>query len=501
MQQCSLNTGGGRWILLAAIMASGAAFVMGTAVPIGLPDLQARFDVSLSSLQWVVNAHLLSLGALILVGGALGDRYGRRRIFIAGLGLFSLAALLSGFVPAVEVLIAIQAVQGIGSAMMVPQSLAIINDCFVESERGRAIGLWAGISGGVAALGPLLGGWLVDAFSWRAIYFMVVPVGLGALAVAWLFVPRIPGRLQGRLDWLGPALVFLGLLGIAWGLISGPERGWDSELILVSLVGGAAGIGLFILTELRLARPMVHLEIFRNPRVAGANMATLFLYFGLNGMIFFTALNLQQVQGYSPSLAGLGLLPPILIITLFAGAAGALTDRAGPRLPMVAGPFIVAAGMALLAAAGPEASYWRDFLPGLTLFGAGMAMVIPALTKSALSVWPEFSGSASGINNGIARIAGLLAIAVLGAVALAAFSASLADAVRQAGLEPAQQLQVLEQAEKLGGIVIPDGFGEQARAAASYAVRSSFVYAFRWVLGICAGLAVASGLVAAATVR
>jgi len=330
---------------------------------------------------------------------------------------------------------------------------------------------------------------------------MTVPVTLLALAMTYIFVPRIITVREHRLDWLGPLLIFLGLLGIAYGLISGPGAGWSSPTILVSLIGGVLAIMLFVIVELRLAQPLVHLEILKKPLVAGANTATLFLYFGLNGLIFFTALNLQQVQGYSPSAAGLGLLPPIVIITVFAGPAGTLADKIGPRLPMVLGPFIVAAGMSLLTMGGTDASYFRHFFPGLTLFGIGMTIVIPALTKSALSVESRFSGSASGINNGVARIAGLLAIAILGAVALSLFTVSLGETIARSGLSPEQQLQILEQADKLGGIVVPDTFGEQARLSATQAIQSSFVYGFRWAMGICAGLAVVSGLVCAFTIR
>jgi EmrB/QacA subfamily drug resistance transporter len=371
IQQCSLSSGTGRWILAATTLASATSFLMMTAVPVALPAIQTEFSASIGGIQWVVNAHLLSLGALLLIGGSLGDHFGRKRIFIAGISLFAVGGILSGFAPGIEFLIAFQALQGIGSALMMPQSLAIINDCFVENERGRAIGLWAGLSGGISALGPFLGGWLIDAFSWSAVYFMVIPVSVPALIVTSIYVPTTKNPGGRKLDWLGTALIFLGLSGLAYGLISGPLSGWTELPVLVSLVGGLVAIALFILAEQRQQEPLVPFEIFRNPLVVGANTVTLLLYFALNGVIFFTVLNLQQVQGYTPTEAGLGMLPPFLFITVFAGPAGALADKIGPRLQMILGPIVVAIGMVLLTTGGSEASYFKNFMPGLSLFGVG----------------------------------------------------------------------------------------------------------------------------------
>ncbi len=500
-KQCSLKSASGRWILLATILASGAAFLVGTAVPVALPRIQSEFSTALSGIQWVVNAQLLSLSALILIGGALGDQYGRKRIFISGIALSGTAALVSGFAPTIEILIPLQALQGVGSALMVPQSLAIINDCFVESERGRAIGLWAGLSGGVAALGPLLGGWLVDTVSWSGVFFIMVPISIAALVITLLFVPNNPSPQMRKLDWQATVLIFLGLLGLAFGLISGPARGWGIPSVLVSLIGGVVAIGLFVAVENRQSQPLVSLRIFRNSLVAGANVVTLFLYFGLNGGLFFIVLNLQQIQGYSPTETGLGLLPPIVLITVFTAPSGALADRIGPRLQMIIGPLIVAIGMSLLATAGADAAYLRHFLPGLVLFGIGMAIVIPPLTKSALSVKPQFSGSASGINNGVSRVAGLLGIAVLGAVVISTFNARLVDALDLSSLTMEQKQVILEQSEKLGGITIPDTFDELARLEARRAVQTSFAYGYRWAMGVCAGLAFVSVFVSAATIR
>ena len=384
---------------------------------------------------------------------------------------------------------------------MIPQSLAIINACFTENHRGRAIGLWAGLSGGIAALGPWLGGWLVETFSWQAVFFMTVPLSILAVAVTAVFIPENRNPDARKLDWWGTLLIFLGLFGIAYGLISGPVVGWHTMLVLISLASGIVAIILFILIELRQSEPLVPLHIFRNPLVAGANTVTFFLYFALNGVIFFLVLNLQQIQGYSPAIAGIGLLPPIVLITFLAGPAGALSDRIGPRLQMVSGPMIVAFGIALLTIGGTEASYFKHFLPGLMLFGIGMALVIAPLTKSALFVEPQYSGSASGVNNSVSRIAALMAVAVLGAIVISSFTTQLNNAISTSGLMPDEQRQILSQSDKLGAIVIPDTFDDTARILATDTVRESFIYGFRWAMGISAALALAGAFISFITIH
>ena len=501
IQQCSLNSATGRWILLATLLASGTAFLMGTAVIVALPTIQSYFNTSITGIQWVINAHLLSLAALLLIGGCLGDRFGRKRIFMAGIALFATGAILSGFARTIGLLIAFQSLQGIGSALMIPQSLAIINACFAENQRGQVIGLWAGLSGGIATLGPWLGGWLVETFFWQAIFFMIVPISIVALIVTSIFVPKSRDSGAHKLDWLGTLFIFLGLLGTTYGLISGPVAGWDNPLVLIGLIGGSIAIILFIVAELRQSEPLVPLQIFRNPLVTGANTVTFFLYFALNGIIFFLVLNLQQVQGYSPTMAGLGLLPPIVLITFFAGPAGALADRIGPRLQMIVGPVIVALGMALLTIGGTDASYLKHFMPGLILFGIGMALVIAPLTKSALSVEPRFSGSASGVNNAVSRIAALMAVAVLGAIVISTFTTRLNDTISTSSLTQEEQGQILSQSDRLGGIIVPDTFDETAQTMARNAIRESFVYGFRWAMAISAALALAGALVSFITIH
>ncbi len=498
---CSIRSSAGRWVLTATLLASGASFIMWSAVAVALPSIQAHFDTTVAGIQWVVNSHLLTLSAFLLIGGSLGDHYGRRKLFVIGMSIFALGGILSGFAWSVALLISFQALQGVGSALMVPQSLAIINACFPSEERGRAIGLWAGISGGIAALGPWVGGWLVEYVGWPGVFWMTIPVIIFALGATIRFVPENRDVETARLDWRGTLLVFLGLLGIAYALISAPARGWTAPLILGSLSGGVGALVAFVLLERRIRDPLVSLQIFRNPLVSGANTVTLLLYFAFNGVVVFTVLNLQQIQGYSPTEAGLGMLPPIIIITFLAAPAGTLADRFGPRLQMIGGPALVAAGIALLMTGGTDARYMAHFLPGLVVTGIGMAFVIAPLTKSALLVETQLSGTASGVNNAIARTAALLAVAVLGAVMLAAFAPRLNELLQASQLGAQEQIEIMTQHDRLGGIVIPEGFDEQSRLAALRVVRESFIYAFRWAMGVCATLALLGSVVSFFTIR
>ncbi len=500
MASYSLGSARGRGILAATILASGAAFLLGSAVNVALPTIQSSFHSELSVLQWVVNAQLLTLAALLPIGGSLGDRFGRKRVFLIGMAVFAFAGILSGLQRAPIGLIVCQAVLGVGAALMVPQSLAIINVSFAEGRRGQAIGLWAGLSGAISALGPWLGGWLVQTFSWPSVFFMAAAVGVVAFVITLFLVPNSRNPVARGLDWAGTVCLLAGLFGIAYGLISGPA-GWTRPAVLVSLLGGVAALALFLWVEARQREPLVPLHIFRNPLVSGANLVTLLLYCALNGATIFPVLNLQQVQGYSPSAAGLALLPVIVLITFLSGPAGSLADKFGPRLQMIAGPLLVAAGAGLLAVGGTSIHYVRDFLPGAVLIGLGMALVIAPLTKSALNVTPELSGAASGVNNAAARVAALLAVAVLGVIMLSAFGARLPGVLAGTGLSPPEQQQILDQSSKLGGIVVPDTFSAAAREMTKQAIAQSFVYAFRWVMLTCAVLAFGAAMVSTVLIR
>lgn len=486
--------------MVATLLASSSSFITWSAVSVALPAIQEAFDTSLSGLQWIINAHLLTLSAFLLIGGSLGDRLGRKRVFIVGMCVFIAGGIASGLAGSASLLIAFQAFQGIGSALMVPQSLAIINATFRESERGRAIGLWAGISGGIAALGPWLGGGLVENIGWSAVFWMTVPVVLAAMVVAWRGLPDQPGEHNGHQDWTGSLLILFSLAGIAYGLISGPVRSWGHPLVLISLAVGIIAAAGFYMVEKRTPNPLVRLDIFRNPLVSGANLVTLLLYFAFNGVIVFTILNLQQVQGLTPSQAGLGLLPPTVIITLLAAPAGSLADRLGPRRQMIGGPLLVGGGILWLTIGGVDADYFVHFLPGLGLAGAGMALLIAPLTKSALSVNPSLSGVASGVNNAVARTAGLLAVAVLGSVMLLLFTPALRSNIEQSGLTPGQQSEIFSQSDRLGGIAIPEDYEEAAKKEAEGAIAGAFISAYRGTMMLCASLAVMASVIAFLTI-
>lgn len=481
-------------ILLATILASGMAFLDGTVVSIATPVIQKSFHADITQIQWLTNSFALALAALVLVSGSLGDHFGIKKIFSIGILLFTVASMLCSLSSSIDMLIFFRAIQGIGSAMMIPGSLAIINYSFPPERRGRAIGLWSGLSGGVAALGPLVGGYLVQYFSWQSIFFINLPLGALCLFLTWKYVTESKNHESTKLDFLGTIILTLGLFGVCFGLIEGPVFGWINPLILSSLVGGILLLLYFINYERKLKNPLIPLEIFKSNLVVGANLVTFFLYFALYGIFFFLALNFQQAQMYGPLIAGLGYLPFILIITFGSGYGGTLADKIGPRLPMIVGPFIVAIAFSLLIIPGSGANYFISFLPALILFGIGMAIVIAPLTKSALSVQEKFSGSASGVNNAISRIAALLAVSILGAVVLTVFRTNLPMRLNQGAMSETEKLNILSQMEKLGAIETTD-------PASKKMVIDSFIYSFRIAMAACAGLAFLSAFISYLTIK
>ena len=470
-------------------------------VNIAIPTIQAQFHATITGIQWIVNAYALTLCALILISGALGDRFGRRRIFIYGIGLFIFSSFLFSISKSIMHLALFRALQGVGGAMMVPGSLSIINTSFNESVRGRAIGLWSGFAGGVAALGPFLGGALVQIFGWPSIFYINIPIGLLALFLAFRYVPESRNNESTKVDIVGAVFIFIALLGISYGLISVSDLGWSSPLILTSLLVGVLSFILFLLVERKIKQPLVPFTIFKSSLVTGANLATFFLYFALSGVIFFLVLNFQQIQHYSPILAGLGMLPTILLITFLSGRGGTIADKYGPRLPMIIGPLIVSLGMFLLVLPGRNANYFLQFLPGLILFGLGMSLVIAPLTKSALAVTEKYSGAASGINNAVARVAGLLAVALLGIIVLSFFKLQLNSGISSSKISASEKQQIIAQQNTLGGIRIPANFSNQSKIIARDTIDNSFVYGFKWAMGINAFLAFLSAVIAFFTIH
>jgi EmrB/QacA subfamily drug resistance transporter len=488
-----------RWVLIAAIIGSSMAFIDGTVVNVALPAIQRDLHASVFEAQWVVESYALFLAALLLVGGSLGDRFGRRKVFAIGVAIFGLASLACALSRDVQQLIAARAVQGIGAALLVPGSLALISATFAQSERGRAIGTWSGASGITAALGPVLGGYLVDHFSWAWAFLINVPFALAVVVITWRHVPesRNP-QAPPALDVRGALLVTLGLGGVVYAFIEAPAQHWNAPPVLVALIGGVAALVGFVATEWRHAAPMLPLALFRNRNFSGANLLTLWLYAALGGGLFFLPLNLIQVQGYSATAAGAALLPFILIMFVLSGWAGRLVDQVGPRRPLIIGPLIAAAGFAAFVLPTSGGSYWSSFLPAIVVLGLGMSVTVAPLTTTVMNaVGAEAAGTASGVNNAVSRVAALLAVAVFGGVMAWAFRGSL-DAALQAAPLPADLVaQVQAQRSRLAAIELPSGIDPTQAATIHRAVSDAFVAGFRWVMAISAALAVASSLAAA----
>ena len=404
-------------VLAATILGSSLAFIDGSVVNVALPAIQGSLGAGTAAMQWVVDAYLLPLGALVLLGGAMGDRLGRVRVFLAGVVLFTAASLACGLAPGAVWLVLGRAVQGVGAALLVPGSLAIIGAAIPAGERGAAIGTWSGAGALTTALGPLLGGWLVDAVSWRAIFLINLPL---AAAVLWLArgIPDSRGPVAaGPLDWPGAVLAATGLGALTYGFIEAPMRGADLQ-VLLCLVGGPALLAAFVAAEARQPAPMMPLRMFRSARFSGANVLTLLLYFALTGVLFQLPFLLIGTHGYSASAAGAALLPLSLLLGGLSRSAGRLAERVGPRLPLVAGPLLAAAGFLLLGLRAGDAGYWSGVLPGMLALAGGMTLAVAPLTSAVMAAAPDGqAGVASGINNAVARVAGLLAVSVLGILA------------------------------------------------------------------------------------
>lgn len=405
-------------MLAVAVLGSGLAFLDGTVVNVALPEIGRDLGASTSDLQWVLNGYLLTLASLILLGGSLGDRYGRRRIFVFGVGVFTAASLLCAIAPNSEMLILARLLQGIGGALLTPGSLAMIESSFRPGDRARAIGAWSGLGGVAAALGPLLGGYLVDAVSWRAIFLINLPIGIFVMVMAGRHVPetRDPTA-SGRLDVAGATLVGLGLAGTTYALIEAPGKGAD-PLILAAGVGGVAALVAFLLVEHRSANPMMPLGIFSSRQFSAANLVTFVVYAALGGVFFLLVAFLQVSLGYSPIAAGAASLPVTVLMLLLSARAGALAQRIGARIPLTAGPLVIAAGLLLMTRIDPGDSYVSTVLPAVIVFGLGLTLVVAPVTATVLAAADSRqSGIASGINNAVARVAGLLAVAVLPLIA------------------------------------------------------------------------------------
>jgi EmrB/QacA subfamily drug resistance transporter len=474
----------GVWILAAAILGSSLAFIDGTVVNVALPALQADLQATLRQVQWVIEAYALALAALLLTGGSLGDLHGRRNIFLIGVAVFAVSSLMCGLAPGIGTLIAARGVQGIGGALLVPSSLALISASFPPETRGRAIGTWSGFSAITAAIGPVVGGWLIEHASWRYAFFLNLPIAAVLLIItAW----RVPaaGTSQSRtrrLDWPGVALTSTGLGALVYGFIeSAPISGAIGAILLIA----------FVFVEARSPAPMLPLTLFRSRAFTGANLLTLLLYTALSGMMFFLPLNLIQVQHYSTTEAGASMLPFVILMFSLSRWSGGLIQRYGHKLPLIVGPLVAAVGFALFARPGIGGSYWTTVFPAIAVLGFGMTISIAPLTTTVMSaVGQERAGIASGVNNAISRVAGLLAVAVFGLIIYQVFVGSLDKRLDALHLSAEARHHVEAERPKLAAIETPD-------PAARRAIDESFIDGYRVVLLISAGLAAASAAIAA----
>ncbi|NJC40548.1 EmrB/QacA subfamily drug resistance transporter [Brevundimonas alba] len=466
-----------RWILAATVLGSSLTFIDGSALGVALPAIQRDLAAGTAAVQWVTNAYLLTLGALVLIGGAAGDRFGRRLVFLIGVAVFALASVACGLAPTVELLIAGRAVQGVGAALLTPGALAVIGSAFPPEERGKAFGTWAGAGALFGMIGPLLGGWLADAADWRFIFWINVPLAALTAALTLKAVPESRDDSAKGLDWRGALLAMSGLAALTWALTAAPDLGWSNAMILSGLIGGVLLLAAFLFAEARERHPMMPLGLFRSPVFSGINLLTLLLYFALGGAMFFLPFDLIRVHGWSATKAGAAMLPFAVIMSLFSGYAGRLADRFGARLSLSLGPILAGVGLALLALPAPGAGYVDGPLAGMTVMAIGMTLAVGPLTASVMGAVPEgHTGVASGINNAVARVAGLLAIALLGVILSSVF---------------------------VSGVDSPDAralLGQvMAGADLEPAARDAFHAAFRAVILTCAGLAVLSGVIGGLT--
>ena len=485
------------WILATTILASSMAFIDSTVVNVALPAIQSHFQSSVADVQWVVESYGVLLGALILVGGSLGDLFGRRRIFVAGVALFAAASAACGMASDIQQLIIARSVQGVGAALLVPGSLAIISTSFDENSRGRAIGTWSGFTSITAAMGPVLGGWLVEHASWRWAFFLNLPLAFAVMAMAAWRIPETRSAAAQRVDWWGALLATVGLGGLVGGSIESIALGWKHPLVVGSLMVGVGCLVGFGLAEARAVSPMVPLSLFRSRSFSGANLLTLFLYAAVGIFFFLFPLNLIQVQHYSATATGAALLPLILLLFFLSRWSGGLVSVYGPRLPLIIGPLVAAAGFILVAIPAVGGDYWKTFLPAVLVLGLGMAVTVAPLTTMVMtSIDQDRAGTASGINNAVARVAGVLAVAVLGIVMMSTFAYRLNQRLAHLGLPAGTLRQIQSDENKLAGLPVPPGLGQDASAAIKRSIGEAFVFGFRIVMLICAGLSVASAVVA-----
>jgi len=506
MQDITVDSPKGRWVLGATILASSMAFIDSTALNVILPSLQNSLNARGTDLFWILNAYLLMLASFILVGGSLGDKLGRKRIYMLGIMLFILASSACGLSPTVNWLIFFRALQGLGGALMIPGSLSIISATFRKKEKGKAIGTWSAITTVVTVGGPILGGALGDAGLWRLIFFINIPIGIISLLALYFKVPESRSDdISHRLDYQGAFLIVSSLSLLTFGFLRVPEVGWQHWQSWVSLCGGTLAFITFIFVEQKKDNPMVELKLFHNTTFSAANVLTFLLYAGLSAGMLFLTLNLIQIQRYSQLQAGLTLLPFSVLMFSIARWAGSLVDRFGPRWLLIGGPAVAGLGFWLLSEVGetkgPE-EFWTSFFPGIFFFGLGMSFTVAPLTTTVMaSVDDRFSGTASGVNNSMTRVSGVFANAVIGALAILLFRTDLEEKISFLNIQQGVRNKILIQASELGNAKVPESVDNSLKEEVTNLLKSSFVHAFSTIQKICAVLAWLASLVAFFLIR
>jgi EmrB/QacA subfamily drug resistance transporter len=504
----SLGSSAGRWLMAAAVLASSMAFIDGTALTVALPALQRSLGAGGTELFWVLNAYLLMLAALILVGGVLGDRLGRKRVYMWGIVVFMAGSAACGCAGSVTMLIIFRVIQGAGGALMIPGSLSLLSALIAEEERGKAIGTWSAFTTVVTVGGPILGGALADAGFWREIFFINLPLGVGALAILWRKVPESKDEsASGSLDVGGATAVALGLALLTFGCLRIPAEGWGHWSVWGTLTAGVLLMGLFLRIERRRADPMMPLSLFANPVFTGVNLLTFFFYAGLGAAMLFISLDMVQVQGYRQLDAGLSFLPLTLLLITLSRPAGKMADRHGPRVLLIVGPGVAGVGMLLLSFVGRVhgvSEFFYRFFPGIVLFGLGLALTVSPLTATVMgSVGRQHSGVASGINNALSRVAGVFANAVFGALAVVLFTGVVEQRVRGMALDARDRQAVVAEAAKLGDAKVPEGvkWGAGVATAVEDAYKDGFVRVYAVIMRVSAGLAFAGAMMAVLFVK
>jgi EmrB/QacA subfamily drug resistance transporter len=483
-----------RWTLVATIIASSLTFIDATVINVALPALQTSLQATITDVQWVIEAYALFLGGLMLVGGALGDQFGRKRVFLMGVWLFTLASMVCGFAESTRALIAARAVQGAGAALLTPGSLAIISATFDAAERGRAIGTWSGFSAMTTAVGPVAGGWLIEHVSWRAVFFINVPLAAIVVALTYRYVAESRDTSRGsHVDWTGAALAVLGLGALIYGLLESSSEAGRRPLVLLTIVIGLLLLAAFVVVERRAPTPMLPLHLFSSRTFTLANLLTLLLYGAISSVLWLVPMNLIEVQRYSATAAGAAFLPlPILLFTLSRWSGG-LVARVGSRLPLTIAPIVVAVGLALFARMGIGGAYWTTYFPAILVLGLGMSILVAPLTTTAMNaVETQHAGVASGVNNAVARVAGLMAIALFGILLIRSFDAHATVALDELRLPAVSRAVIDQELPKLAAADV-SALSDQATArAVQEAIAGAFVSSFSLIMLTAAGVTLAA---------